>query len=460
MSTALAIASVTAVLRDLLNNGVIDHNLSALVGSDVAVSALPPDRIDAIDANPSDRKSRLNLFLYQVTPNASWRNVGLPSRNGQGERISNSPLALDLHYLLTAYGAEEMHAEILLGYGMQLLHETPVLTRDAIRTALKAPTAVAAGGDLPAAMRNLFTSELAEQVEMIKIAPQSLNTEEISRMWAAFGAKYRPTAVYQASVVLIESRRATRSALPVRQRNIYVAPFRQPVIERILSQRQAGDPILPEQDQPILAGYNLVVAGRQLRGDDTQVNIGGIAVTPTDPNVSDTQIFVPLPAGLLAGAQGLQVIHRRLMGTPPTPHRGDESNLAAFVLRPEITAPVSLTNPQTAADGTRSGDINLTVQPPVGATQRVVLLLNEFQPAPLSPPGAGAVTALAYSFVAPPRFGLQSPPSSLPPPQSNIAIPISGVRPRDYLVRVQVDGAESPLGANAMGQFDSPQVAI
>src|SRR5215471_6399154 len=99
MSTALAVASVTAVLKDLLNNGMIDHNITAVVGSDVVVSALPPDRIDVIDVNPSDRKSRLNLFLYQVTPNAGWRNVGLPSRNGQGERISNPPLALDLHYL-------------------------------------------------------------------------------------------------------------------------------------------------------------------------------------------------------------------------------------------------------------------------------------------------------------------------------------------------------------------------
>jgi hypothetical protein len=458
MSTALAIGSVTAVLRDLLNNGVIDHNLTAIVGTDVVVSALPPDRIDAIDANPADRRSRLNLFLYQVTPNAAWRNVGLPSRNGEGSRVSNPPLALDLHYLLTAYGAEEMHAEILLGYGMQLMHETPVLTRAAIRTALALPTAVPAGGDLPAAMRNLFTSELAEQVEMIKIAPQSLNTEEVSRMWAAFQAKYRPTAAYQVSVVLIESRIATRSALPVRQRNVYVVPFSQPVIERILSQRQAGDPILPESDQPILAGYNLVIAGQRLRGDDTLVNVGGIAVAPLATDVSDTQILIPLPAALQAGVQGAQVIHRRLIGSPPAPHRGVESNLAAFVLRPQIAAPINLTNTQTATDGTRSAVVNLTIDPPVGATQRVVLLLNEFQPAPASPPD-GAV-ARAYAFIAPPRISLQSPPSSLPPPQSNITVPISGVQPGAYLARVQVDGAESPLGVNVMGQFDSPQVTI
>ena len=33
MSTALAIASVTAVLKDLLNNGLIDHDITTTVGN-------------------------------------------------------------------------------------------------------------------------------------------------------------------------------------------------------------------------------------------------------------------------------------------------------------------------------------------------------------------------------------------------------------------------------------------
>src|ERR1043165_6593396 len=99
MSSALAIASVTAVLRDLLNNGLIDSNISSGIGN-VIVWTLSPDRID-ITSN--DQQSQLNLFLYQVTPNAAWRNAGLPARNANGERISNPPLALNLHCLLTAY---------------------------------------------------------------------------------------------------------------------------------------------------------------------------------------------------------------------------------------------------------------------------------------------------------------------------------------------------------------------
>lgn len=453
MSTALAIASVTAVLKDLLNNGVIDHNLTAVVGTDVVVSSLPPDRVDEADASVTSRKSRLNIFLYQVTPNAAWRNVGLPSRNGNGERIGNPPLALDLHYLLTAYGAEEMHSEILLGYGMQMLHETPVLTRAAIRTALASPTPVTSGGDLPSGLRNLFTSELSEQVEQIKIVPQSLNSEEMSRMWPAFQAKYRPTAVYQASVVLIQSRRAIKSALPVRQRNLYVVTLRQPVIDRIQSQVKTGDPVLPESAQPILAGYNLVIDGQQLRGDETKVNIGGIEATPVDVNVRDERIVIPLPSKLQAGVQGVQVIHRRMMGSPSVSHPGVESNLAAFVLSPQITPPIAISGVSTAADGTKSASVKVTIAPLVAATQRVVLLLNKYQP------GAAASAARAYSFIAPLRIDLATPPATLPAPQADITFSIKGVVPGDYLARVQVDGAESPLGFSA-GQFDSPKVTI
>jgi len=446
MSSALAIASVTAVLKDLLNNGLIDHDVGASVG-EVTVSTLPPDRIDA----DAEKKSRLNLFMYQVTPNQGWRNVGLPSRDAEGVRLSNPPLGLDLHYLLTAYGIEEFHAEILLGYGMQLLHETPVLTRSAIRRSLAPPSPVVGGSSLPEAMKALFTSELAEQVEQIKIAPSSLSTEEISRMWSAFGAKYRPTSVYQVSVVLIESRGSTKSALPVRARKIKVIPFKQPIIQELMSQASSADPIL--SGQPILAGYNLVLVGTQLSGEVTRVAVAGVEVPQAQTVVSDTQIIVPISSALEAGVQGVQVIHRELLGSPPVPHRGVESNIAAFVLRPQIQT-INVSN-AAVVGSRRSANLNLTVKPAIGDTQRVVLLLNESLPM-TSPPEA---IAESHSFIAPTRRPL-SPPTSPPGPSENITIPISGVRPGNHLVRIQVDGAESPLEANAAGQYVLPMVTI
>ena len=214
MSTALAIAGVTATLRDLLNDGLINHNVSGILGSTVAVSALPPDRV--VPANGVEG-TQLNLFLHRVSPNLGWRNHHLPSRDSSGQqRLTNPPLALDLHYLLSAYSAEELGAEILLGYAMQLLHELPVLDRQAITTALNPSPAVSAA--LPPTLQALASCGLAEQLEQIKLTPEHLSPDEMSKLWTAVQAHYRPTTAYMASVVLIESTQPVQMSPPVLSR--------------------------------------------------------------------------------------------------------------------------------------------------------------------------------------------------------------------------------------------------
>ncbi len=441
MSTALAIASVTAVLKDLLNNGLIDHNVSGSVGGDITVTALPPDRIQV----GSGGTSQLALFLYHVSPNSGWRNVDLPSRDGRGDRLSNPPLALDLHYLLIAYGAQELDAEILLGYGMQLLHETPVLTRDAIRRSLAPPSIAGAGSGIPDPLRELWRSELADQVELIKISPQYMSTDEIAKLWAAFQATYRPLAAYVASVVLIESRQSTRSALPVLGRGIAVVPNRTPRIDRVMAQAPPNGPIA---DGPIVAGANIVLRGAELSGGDPIVRIGGVDVVPA--SVTATQVIAPLtdPA-LVAGAQGAQVVLRlKFQETDTVEHELFESNLAPFVLRPRVDG---ITVDLDGGDPTkpRSGRITIQVTPTVAAVQRGRLLLNEMVPA-ASPPAATA--GAAYSFVLPPR-------TTPPDPTGTLVFPIADVKPATYLVRLQIDGAESIPISDAQG-FRQPTVTV
>lgn len=443
MSTALAIASVSRVLKDLLNDGVIDHDVSGTVGGNVIVSALPPDRIDVTPANTD---SRLNLFMYQAVPNTGWNNIGFPSRNSRGDRITNPPLALNLHYLLTAYGADELHSEILLGYGMQLMHEIPVLTREAIRTSLAPPNDLSAGG-LPPELLALSTSELAEQIEQIKITPMVLNIEELSKLWATFESKYRPTAAYLVSVVLIESKKSTKTSLPVRAPLVYVVPFENPVIEKIWSQSANDQPII--ENQKILHDYNLVIRGYKLRGDIVNINIEGIEVTPDDENIKDDEIIVALPSGLKAGIQGVQVVHQRLMGSPPEPHSGVQSNVEAFVLSPQIIGAVGITNIDGTGDDLRSADITVQLAPEIQESQKVILLLNEFVP------GNTTVPSNAYSFQATP-LPLASPPG----PSDTITFHISNVVAGEYLVRVMVDGAQSPLETDGSGKYNAPKVAV
>ena len=298
MSNALAIASVTAVLKYLLDNAVIDYSLSDAVGDRVTITALPPDKAVKIE------KVQLNLFLYNVAPNPGWRNVGLPSRNNEGQRLTNPPLAIDLYYLLSAYGEQDFDSEILLGYAMQTLHEMPVLTRDAIRKALE-PVSPVDGSSLPGGMKDLSASDLAEQVEMIKITPHTISTEEISKLWSAFQTNYRPSVAYHVSVVLIESKYQTRSPLPVlsrgqsdtitgRDEGVITQPDLLPPFPTI----QEVKP--PDQQPAIRMGERLIVSGHHLDGDQvagllTHVRSSSTLELPASSGATSTEFKVDIP---------------------------------------------------------------------------------------------------------------------------------------------------------------------
>jgi hypothetical protein len=433
MSNFLAIATVTAALGQTLRSAIETDVPGA------SVTTLRPDT-----AGGGIPTTRVNLYLYQVTPNAAWRSADLPTRNSGGQLVQRPQVAVDLHYLLSFYGDEgQLEPQRLLGSVVRTLHARPVLTRPMIRSTVANP-----------AFFFLAASNLDEAIELVKFTPLSLSLEELSKLWSVFfQTAYTLSIAYQGTVVLIESEATPRAALPVRARNLYVVPFRQPVIDQVLSQAGA--------DQPIVIGSTLSIRGQRLRGELTSIRLGGIEVTPESQHVSDTEISLPLtvqpaspplasppPSGgaLRAGVQGVQVVHQLLMGTPPELHRGVESNVAAFVLRPTIAAPIAVANVQGTGDAPRSADITVQVEPPIGGSQQLVLLLHEHH----------SESPTAYSFVVAARNA----------DADAIAIPVSGVRARDYLVRVQVDGAESPLTVDTdpdsptFNQFTGPLVTI
>lgn len=59
MSNTLAIASVTAVLRNLLENGLVNDGITTSIGSEVPVTALPPDHV----TTGADERDQINLYL-------------------------------------------------------------------------------------------------------------------------------------------------------------------------------------------------------------------------------------------------------------------------------------------------------------------------------------------------------------------------------------------------------------
>ncbi|MGH9937593.1 MAG: DUF4255 domain-containing protein, partial [Blastocatellia bacterium] len=130
MSNYLAVASVTASLAQYLQ-GVVQVDVS---GS--TVSTTRPDETGNGTQNP-----RVNIYLYQVAPNAAWRNSDLPTRDENGQVVQRPRAAIDLHYLLTFYGNEtHLEPQRLLGSVVRAIHASSVLTRGLIRQTINSPT--------------------------------------------------------------------------------------------------------------------------------------------------------------------------------------------------------------------------------------------------------------------------------------------------------------------------------
>ena len=421
MSNALSIVAVTAVLKDLLENGLVNDSITASVG-DVLVTALPPDLIKV----GTDERSQLNFFLYHVTQNRNvdWVSQEFRSKHSRvnkTQRSLNPPLALDLHYLLTAYGAKDFQAELLLGYAMQLLHTTTVITSELIENALKNASTSNTTSLISQALAGVSIPKLAQQIGQIKLSPEFLSMEDNSKIWSSLQTHYRPSASYLVSMVLIDSHE-------LNQAEGGYTEWSEPTIEQVTT---------PTQTQSLIfAGSTVIIRGKRLRGDITRIRLGNRENLLVPEDIKETQISLKLPDDLSAGMQAIQVVHLT-MGNGG--HRENlTSNVAALIIHPKIA--VSLHQVVDSGADLRSGEITVKFHPKLGKTQRVVLLLNEIS----------SLNTLAQSIVVP-----------SPHEDSDVMnIVVNYIKPGNYLVRVQVDGVASQLEMNQTGEYHSPQVTI
>ena len=407
MSNYLAIATVTAALQNLLTDAIQN------VVSGAGVTAGRPE--DAENGQAGETSSAgVNIFLFQVSPNPHWRNADLPTRRADGTMVQRPQTAIDLHYLLTFNGNDAyLEPQRLLGSVVSTLNAQPLLTRTRIESTISDALA-----DVDTNLHYIGDSDLSEQIEQVRFTPLPLNLEELSKLWSVFfQIPYSLSVAYQASVVLIENEDQTpERALPVRARGVYAIPFQHPDVDSVVS---AAD-----EDKPIFHNSSVLIRGSQLRGEVTRVRVGDQEVTPAPAKIRAQKIEIDLPSGLRAGVQGLQVVHQVQMGVPPEPHAGVESNVNPFVLRPEITV-----------GSTSSNAITLNFDPLVEKWQRVLLMLNEFNPPSTRAP-------YAYQFKAPDENGITNPAVD---ETGSITFALSGVQAGSYLVRAQVDGADSVL---------------
>lgn len=350
MSNSLAIAAVTATL-----SRVIDRGLDVLLPG-AQVSTKPLDK-----ARNGTTQNQVNVFLYQTMPSTAWRNMDIPGQVKPGER-GHTPLALDLYYLLTAYGRndDDIEGHQTLGLAMSILHDHTVLDRGEIELALNG-------------------SDLHNQVERVRIIPHPMGLEDLSKLWTTFQSEYRISAAYQVSVVLIESTRPTKAALPVLTRG--------PADQGVFSQPDLIPPfptitevITPNPDQPAFElGDDLILRGHNLAGDNLALLFKHARLTDTvridAVTGTDTELRATLPTDPNSMPAGFYTVLAEIGQNGP-PERVTMTNEGAVSIALTVTSalPASITrNPNGRAV------LELQCSPQVEPNQQVDLLLGDRQ---------------------------------------------------------------------------------
>lgn len=136
-------------------------------------------------AEMSGSRSGLSLWLYRVTRDEATLNRP-PERIGP-TTLKRAPLPVRLHYLVSPItGADVDDAtateQVILGKALQVLHEHPQLS----------------GADL--------TDDFQGTSAVVTARFESLNVDELSRIWDALDRPYRTSISYEVTVVDIEAR--------------------------------------------------------------------------------------------------------------------------------------------------------------------------------------------------------------------------------------------------------------
>ncbi len=388
MSNHLAIATVTALFRHVLEEYLPLDEPSATVTSirpDSGASGLPSPGV--------------NLFLYNVSSNTAFRNEDLPARTPGGRMVNRPRAALNLHYLCSFYGDETvLEPQRVLGSFARIIEAQSILDLDRIQTILGDPLYAFLAG-----------TDLNTQVEQVRISPENLTIDDMSKIWSTLlNTTYPLSLGYTASAVLIEAPGEIGKPLPVLARHINVSSITPMTITS-----------LSNEDDPqamVCFGDTLSIVGTGFTTAVSTVEIDSKAYTGFTIQ-SLNQIDMPLtnPA-LRAGACVLKL---------KTGHF-QSSNSMAFLLGPLITI-------QSAS--VTSSELPIAIDPAVGREQKVRLLLNEYQVSAPSEPRQ-------YVIDAPENNGITD---STIQETSTIVFDVAGTDAGEYLVRVEVDGAQSGL---------------
>jgi Pvc16 N-terminal domain len=434
MASHTAIAAVSRTLRTLLRDRMVTNALITLAPPDVELT------------NVSG--ARVNLYLMQVIENAALKNQEIPGRIHPAA-YGHPPLSLDLRYLMTTYSATEntedsdFNAQNILGDAMRVMHDFGNRIDELKITST-------AGGTVG---KPILEEDLRMEFERLKVVLHPATLDDITKVWSAVsGTNFRRSAIYEVTVIQIETVAARPRPAPVETRRIVTAQRRRPeIIDAYLTPLLPGDSL---GERRIRLGDDITIEMQGGRADKLYVKLGTldpIRVTPqadgririvvpdaTYPVDLDNPAPRPIPLAqqLQAGPLQVQLVAEHPVegvegglgpGTAMAGSRRYGSNLALLQLCPRITTLV----PAVASAAA------------IGAASML-----RITGARLWPGGAHSVDVIIGDVAIHVRDKKQGDPW-IAPSQTSVEIPLllvtdalqTSVAP--YAVAVEVDGVRS-----------------
>jgi len=378
MSNYRAIAAITASLRNLLSD--VDHGIPSVIG-DVKVTTKPLDK-----TREGLKGNQLNIYLYQFLPNPAWRNARDPKKGPQGAG-GPPPVALDLYYLLTAYGEgdDEVKGHLLLGKAMDILNEHPRFPVEELRIAVE-------------------DNDLYMDAGLITIVPQFLPLEELSKFWTSASTGFRASMVYKVSVILIDNPDHLRSALPG-----YRAP-NQTIRPGTASRPAITNLIFANGLDRAQIGSAVRIEGRDLGAKDVTVLLASeAAITPTTivpESIEEDAVSFTVPRE--PGRPGAFAVWLRLERDGQL---RDTNKLPMILIATVLPDSLEVVTDEATAT------ISLECRPAVTPDQRIYLLLGN------------------QAFTAPPRTT----------EKNRLSFTFAKPEPGAYYIRLRIDGIDSNL---------------
>jgi hypothetical protein len=375
MSDARAIEGVTATLLQVIDDAV-NSGPGAFPGG-VKVVAKPPHEVQT-DVD----QLQFNLFLYRTEVAAGLRNED-PLDLTPGES-ANPPLPLVLHYLMTPYvqSGKDLDAHRLLGLAARAFNEHAVLGRTELTDSSGA------------------FSDVATQLDRIRITWVALAESDIYSLWSAFQTPYRLSAALEVRPVLIDGTQPPNAPLPVIRRG---DDDRGPVAEA-----QPGSPYPelssaapPNSQTAARPGESVHLLGINLVAQTVTAVLTHPLLVDAVPlpaaDVTDTDVRIDLPAGAGAPQAGLWSVTLQLTNTVAGTDVTAFTNAVPLSIAPRITSAMPM---NVALDPQGAAQIALTCEPAVLAGQPVFLVIGSRAVAENRAATGTPVTGSALAFAA------------------------------------------------------------